>query len=69
MSGVFEKFGRDEVKQWIESHGGKVSGSISSKTSYLLAGAESGPAKQRKAEELGVEVISEQALIQMVGES
>jgi DNA ligase (NAD+) len=69
VSGVFEKFGRDEVKQWIESHGGKVSGSISSKTSYLLAGAESGPAKQKKAEELGVEVISEQALIEMVGES
>ena len=69
VSGVFEKFGRDEVKQWIESHGGKVSGSISSKTSYLLAGAESGPAKQKKAEELGVMVISEQALIAMVGES
>jgi len=69
VSGVFEKFGRDEVKQWIESHGGKVSGSISSKTSYLLAGAESGPAKQKKAEDLGVQIISEQALIEMVGES
>ncbi len=67
VSGVFEKFGREEVKKWIESHGGKVSGSISAKTTYLLAGSESGPAKQKKAEDLGVTVISEQVLIEMVG--
>ncbi len=69
VSGVFEKFGRDEIKQVIESHGGKVSGSISSKTTFLLAGAESGPAKQKKAEELGVPLLTEDEFLKMITES
>ena len=50
VSGVFEHFSRDEIKADIEKHGGKVSGSISGKTSYLLAGDKMGPEKQKKAE-------------------
>ena len=66
VSGVFESFGRDEIKQQIEAHGGKVSGSISSKTTYLLAGSDSGPSKQKKADELGVSVLSEAMFIEMI---
>ena len=69
VSGVFQHFGRDEIKQVIERNGGKVSGSISSKTSFLLAGAESGPAKQKKADELGVAVLTEESFMQMISES
>ena len=66
VSGVFEHFSRDEIKADIEKHGGKVSGSISSKTSYLLAGEKMGPEKQKKAERLGVKVISEKEYLAMV---
>ena len=66
VSGVFEHFSRDEIKAHIEEHGGKVSGSISSKTTYLLAGEKMGPEKRKKAEKLGVEIISEQQYLDML---
>lgn len=66
VSGVFEHFSRDEIKADIEKHGGKVSGSISGKTSYLLAGDKMGPEKQKKAEKLGVKVISEEEYLAML---
>ena len=66
VSGVFEHFSRDEIKVDIEKHGGKVSGSISGKTTYLLAGDKMGPEKQKKAEKLGVKVITEAEYLAMV---
>ena len=66
VSGVFDNFSRDEIKAHIENHGGKVSGSISGKTSYLLAGDKMGPEKLKKAEKLGVPVISEEEYVKMV---
>ena len=66
VSGVFEHFSRDEIKADIEKHGGKVSGSISGKTTYLVAGEKMGPEKRKKAEKLGVKIISEEEYIQMV---
>ena len=65
VSGVFEHFSRDEIKADIESHGGKVSGSISGKTTYLVAGEKMGPEKLKKAEKLGVKIISEAEYIEM----
>ncbi|MBR9831890.1 NAD-dependent DNA ligase LigA [bacterium] len=67
VSGVFEKFSRDDLKQAIEDHGGKNVGSISAKTNYLIAGDKMGPAKKEKAEKLGVTIISEDDFIEMVG--
>ena len=66
VSGVFEHFSRDEIKADIEKHGGKVSGSISGKTTYLLAGDKMGPEKRKKAEKIGVKVISEAEYLGMV---
>ncbi|MFN9977478.1 MAG: helix-hairpin-helix domain-containing protein, partial [Phycisphaerae bacterium] len=54
VSGVFTRFSRDEIIAYIEQHGGKVSGSISSKTSLVVAGDDMGPAKRQKAESVGV---------------
>lgn len=68
VSGVFTKFSRDGIKESIEANGGKVSGSISSKTSYVLAGDDMGPSKRKKAEDLGVTIISENDYLQMIGE-
>ena len=68
VSGVFQHFSRDEIKAHIENHGGKVSSSISSKTTYLLAGEKMGPEKQKKAEKLGVEIISEDRYLEMTAE-
>ena len=59
VSGVFEKVSRNELKKLIEDNGGKVGSSVSSKTSYLVAGDKMGPSKRTKAESLGVEIISE----------
>ena len=59
VSGGFKGYDRDGVKEAIERNGGKVSGSISKKTSFVLAGADMGPAKRAKADELGVKVIDE----------
>ena len=66
VSGVFETFTRDGIKQAIEENGGKLSGSISKKTNFVVAGAGMGPAKKTKAEELGVEVIDEVELRRMI---
>lgn len=59
VSGVFTKFSRDQLKELIELNGGKNSGSISGKTTYVLAGENMGPEKLKKAQSLGVPVISE----------
>lgn len=67
VSGVFSKFSRDGIKQSIEQNGGKVSSSISSKTDYVLAGENMGPEKRRKAEDLGVKIISEEDYLEMIG--
>lgn len=66
VSGVFEHFSREEIKADIENHGGKVSGSISSKTTYLLAGEKMGPEKLKKAEKLGVPIINEEDYLKKV---
>jgi DNA ligase (NAD+) len=59
ISGVFNKYSRDQLKELIELNGGKNSGSISSKTSYVLAGENMGPEKLKKAQSLGLKIISE----------
>ncbi|MDL5513796.1 NAD-dependent DNA ligase LigA [Arenibacter sp. M-2] len=66
VSGVFENLGRDELKKLIEDNGGKVGSSISSKTSYLVAGDKMGPSKRTKAESLGVPIISEADFLNML---
>ncbi len=66
VSGVFTHFSRDGIKQTIELHGGKVSGSVSKKTSFLLAGSEVGPSKLEKAETLGVPVINEEEFSKLI---
>ncbi|NJB70536.1 DNA ligase (NAD+) [Saonia flava] len=66
VSGVFEKVSRMELKKLIEDNGGKVSSSISSKTSYLVAGDKMGPSKRTKAETLGVSIISEDDFLEMI---
>ncbi len=67
VSGVFTGYDRDGIKLAIERNGGKVSGSISKKTSFVLAGADMGPAKRAKADELGVKVIDEAEFNRMIG--
>ncbi|MEE1964051.1 NAD-dependent DNA ligase LigA [Allomuricauda taeanensis] len=64
VSGVFETISRDELKKMIEDNGGKVASSISSKTSFVIAGDNMGPSKKTKAESLGVPIISEQEFLQ-----
>jgi DNA ligase (NAD+) len=66
VSGVFNQFSRDELKKSIDKNGGKVSSSISSKTSYLVAGDNMGPAKLKKAEKLEVKIISEEEYIKLI---
>lgn len=59
VSGVFQNYEREQLKEIIASHGGKVLSSVSAKLDYLLAGENMGPAKREKAEKLGVKIISE----------
>lgn len=66
VSGVFEKFDRTGLKKLIEQHGGKVSSSISKKTSYIVAGEKMGPSKREKAEKLGVQIISEDEFLEKI---
>jgi len=66
VSGVFEDFSRTELKNLIEQHGGKNVSSISKKTSFILAGDNMGPSKLQKAEDLGVEIKSEQDFKEMI---
>ena len=65
VSGVFNNFSRDGIKQHIEQHGGKVVSSISSKTSYVIAGEKMGPEKLKKAEKLNIPIIDEDTYINM----
>jgi len=66
ISGSFEKHSRDELKKMIEQNGGKNVGSISKKTSYLLAGDKIGPSKLEKAKKLGIPIISEDEFLKMI---
>lgn len=67
ISGVFEKHSRDEYKEIIERNGGKNVGSVSKSTSFILAGANMGPAKLEKAAKLGVRIVGEDEFLAMVG--
>ena len=66
ISGVFTHHSRDEYKELIEKHGGKNVGSISSKTSFILAGDNMGPSKLEKAQKLGIAIISEDEFLEMI---
>ena len=66
ISGVFEHHSRDEYKTMIERNGGKNVSSISSKTSFILAGANMGPSKMEKAQQLGIEMIDENTFLNML---
>ncbi len=66
VSGVFHSFSRKELKTAIEANGGKNVSSISSKTSFVLAGDNMGPSKLEKAKKLGIEIVSEDDFIQMI---
>ena len=66
ISGVFEMHSREEIKNIIEINGGKISSSVSSKTNYLVAGNNLGPAKYAKANNLGVPIINEVSLIDLI---
>ena len=69
ISGVFTKHSRDEYKALIEKNGGKNVGSISGKTSFILAGENMGPSKLQKAEKLGVPLVDEATFLEMIGEA
>ncbi|MFL2991244.1 MAG: NAD-dependent DNA ligase LigA [Cytophagales bacterium] len=66
ISGTFENFSRDEIKIEIEKNGGKVSKSLSSKTSFLIAGDNMGPKKKIKAEDLQIMIINENQFIKLI---
>lgn len=66
ISGVFTLHSRDEYKALIEKHGGKNVGSISSKTSFILAGDSMGPSKLEKAQKLGIPILDEKAFLQLI---
>ena len=67
ISGVFSQHSRDEYKAIIEQNGGKNVGSISGKTSFILAGENMGPSKLQKAEKLGVRIVGEEEFLEMIG--
>ena len=66
VSGVFEEFSRDDLKKAIEDNGGKVGSSISTKTDYVVAGANMGPAKLDKASKLNIPIITENEFQKMI---
>ncbi len=66
ISGTFAFHSREEYKEMIEAYGGKDSGSVSKKTSFILAGENMGPEKRKKAEQLGIELITEQQFLDML---
>ena len=68
ISGVFRQHSRDEYKALIEQHGGKNVGSISAKTSFVLAGENMGPAKLEKAQKLGIKIMNEAEFLQIINE-
>jgi DNA ligase (NAD+) len=63
VSGMFVQYSRIELKKMIEQHGGKNVGSISKTTTFVLAGENMGPSKKKKAEHLGVKIISEEEFL------
>ena len=66
ISGVFAHHSRDEYKVLIEKNGGKNVGSISKKTSFILAGENMGPSKLEKAEKLGIPIMSEEEFLKLI---
>ena len=66
VSGVFSHHSRDEYKAMIEAHGGKNVGSVSKKTSFILAGENMGPEKRKKAENLGVDILTEEQFLELI---
>ncbi|KAA6314547.1 DNA ligase, partial [termite gut metagenome] len=66
ISGVFTQYSRDEYKEIIEKNGGKNSGSISAKTSFILAGDNMGPAKLEKAQKLGIRILGEEEFLELL---
>ena len=66
VSGVFAQHSRDDYKAMIEAHGGKNVGSVSKKTSFILAGENMGPEKRKKAEMLGVEILTEEQFLGLI---
>lgn len=66
ISGIFTNHSRDEYKALIEQHGGKNVGSISGKTSFILAGENMGPSKLEKANKLGIDIVSEDEFLKMI---
>ncbi|TCD02170.1 NAD-dependent DNA ligase LigA [Pedobacter frigidisoli] len=66
ISGVFENFGREELKDMIEANGGKILSSISAKLNYLVAGDNMGPSKLEKATKLNIPIISDRVLLEMI---
>lgn len=68
ISGTFNQHSRDEYKDIIEANGGKNSGSVSKKTSFILAGENMGPEKRKKAESLGVPLVSEEEFLDMLND-
>ena len=68
ISGTFEKHSREEYKKIIEENGGKNTGSISKKTSFILAGEGMGPSKREKAEKLGIPILDEATFLERIGQ-
>ncbi len=68
VSGVFENFSRDGIKKSVKENGGKLVSSISSQTDFIIAGENMGPAKLKKAEDLGVKIINEADYIKMINQ-
>ena len=66
ISGTFSHHSRDEYKALIEAHGGKNVGSVSKKTSFILAGENMGPEKRKKAEDLGIQLMTEEEFLEMM---
>ncbi len=66
ISGVFSRHSREEYKEMIEKNGGKNAGSISKKTSFVLAGDNMGPSKLEKARSLGVRIVNEDEFLKMI---
>ena len=69
VSGVFEEFSRDDLKKAIEDNGGKIGSSISTKTDFVVAGANMGPAKLEKAVKLNIAIISENDFVKLINEN
>ena len=67
ISGKFSNHSRDELKELIEIHGGRNLAAVSANVDYIVAGENMGPAKLKKAEKLGVKIISEEDFIAMIG--